>query len=95
MYHYSGALLHETIWPAGQELYGVLWKQFPKNTFTAPIITKVKQIGIKSSQPEASKKVYTPPHLRLLKEGKDPQKFVPQLPSSTAQSAAKKEGKII
>lgn len=86
-------MVQETIWPSGQELYGALWKPFPKDTFTAPTISKVKQIGIKSSQPEASKKVYTPPHLRLMKEGKDPVKFVPQLHSSMSLTTTKKEGK--
>ncbi|XP_037929290.1 eukaryotic translation initiation factor 2A-like, partial [Teleopsis dalmanni] len=78
VYHYSGALMHETIWPVGQELLGVEWQQFPENTFPEPVITKVKQEGIKSSQPEASKKAYTPPHLRLMKEGKNPENYIPQ-----------------
>ncbi|EDW73198.1 uncharacterized protein Dwil_GK16781 [Drosophila willistoni] len=78
VYHYSGALLHETMWPTGQELLGIEWQQYPDNTFTEPKITKAKHEGIKSSQPEASKKAYTPPHLRLLKEGKNPEKYLPQ-----------------
>ncbi|TMW46564.1 hypothetical protein DOY81_008364 [Sarcophaga bullata] len=82
IYHYSGALMHETFWPQGQELLGVEWQQFAENTFKEPVITKTKQEGIKSSQPEASKKAYTPPHLRLLGEGKNPDKFMPQ-PQST------------
>ncbi|XP_065362419.1 eukaryotic translation initiation factor 2A [Calliphora vicina] len=82
VYHYSGALMHETIWPQGQELLAVEWQQVAENTFKEPVITKVKHEGIKSSQPEASKKVYTPPHLRFMSEGKNPEKFVPQ-PQST------------
>ncbi|XP_017844294.1 eukaryotic translation initiation factor 2A isoform X2 [Drosophila busckii] len=78
IYHYSGALLHETLWPQGQELLGLEWQQYPDNTFAEPKITKAKHEGIKSSQPEASKKAYTPPHLRLLKEGKNPEKYLPQ-----------------
>lgn len=78
MYHYSGALLHETMWPQGQELLGIEWQQFADKTFSEPKITKAKHEGIKSSQPEASKKAYTPPHLRLLKEGKNPEKYLPQ-----------------
>ncbi|XP_034103600.1 eukaryotic translation initiation factor 2A [Drosophila albomicans] len=78
VYHYSGALLHETLWPQGQELLGIEWQAFADNTFAEPKITKAKHEGIKSSQPEASKKAYTPPHLRLLKEGKNPEKYLPQ-----------------
>ncbi|XP_002095774.2 eukaryotic translation initiation factor 2A [Drosophila yakuba] len=78
VYHYSGALLHETMWPQGQELLGIEWQQFADKTFIEPKITKAKHEGIKSSQPEASKKAYTPPHLRLLKEGKNPEKYLPQ-----------------
>ncbi|XP_017956195.1 eukaryotic translation initiation factor 2A [Drosophila navojoa] len=78
VYHYSGALLHETLWPQGQELLGIEWQQYADNTFAEPKITKAKHEGIKSSQPEASKKAYTPPHLRLLKEGKNPEKYLPQ-----------------
>lgn len=78
VYHYSGSLVHETIWPQGQELLGIEWQKFPENQFAEPIITKVKPEGIKSSLPEASKKAYTPPHLRMIKEGKDPDKFLPR-----------------
>ncbi|XP_023306373.2 eukaryotic translation initiation factor 2A [Lucilia cuprina] len=101
VYHYSGALLHETIWPQGQELLAVEWQQFADNTFKEPVITKVKHEGIKSSQPEASKKVYTPPHLRFMSEGKNPEKFVPQSQStipglppgySSSQANNKKQG---
>ncbi|EDW40592.1 GL24803 [Drosophila persimilis] len=78
VYHYSGALLHETMWPQSQELLGIEWQQYADKTFSEPKITKAKHEGIKSSQPEASKKAYTPPHLRLLKEGKNPEKYLPQ-----------------
>lgn len=99
VYHYSGALLHETMWPQGQELLAVEWQQFAENTFAEPKITKAKQEGIKSSQPEASKKAYTPPHLRLLKEGKNPEKYLPQptipglAPSGGPGAANKKNNK--
>ncbi|XP_053952891.1 eukaryotic translation initiation factor 2A [Anastrepha ludens] len=78
VYHYSGALVHETIWPQGQELLGIEWQKYSDNKFEEPIITKVKPEGIKSSLPEASKKAYTPPHLRMIKEGKDPEQFMPR-----------------
>lgn len=73
--------MHETIWPQGQELLAVEWQQFADNTFTEPTITKAKQEGIKSSQPEASKKVYTPPHLRGGNNAViQPQSTIPGLP---------------
>ncbi|XP_030385318.1 eukaryotic translation initiation factor 2A [Scaptodrosophila lebanonensis] len=100
VYHYSGALLHETMWPQGQELLGVEWQQCPDNTFAEPKVSKAKQEGIKSSQPVASKKAYTPPHLRLLKEGKNPEKYLPQpqatvpgLPAAGAGNNKKKSNK--
>ncbi|XP_073839807.1 eukaryotic translation initiation factor 2A isoform X1 [Musca autumnalis] len=91
VYHYSGALMHETIWPQGQELLAVEWQQFAENTFTEPIITKAKQEGIKSSQPEASKKVYTPPHLRggnNVDKIIQPQSTIPGLPPGYTSSQA-------
>lgn len=74
--------MHETFWPQGQELLGVEWQQFPENTFQEPVITKAKQEGIKSSQPEASKKAYTPPHLRgnTDKPIPQPKSTIPGLP---------------
>uniref|UniRef100_A0A034WDL0 Eukaryotic translation initiation factor 2A n=1 Tax=Bactrocera dorsalis TaxID=27457 RepID=A0A034WDL0_BACDO len=78
VYHYSGSLVHETIWPQGQELLGIEWQKYPENQFAEPVITKIKPEGIKSSLPEASKKAYTPPHLRMIKEGKDPEQFMPR-----------------
>ncbi|BFF96946.1 eukaryotic translation initiation factor 2A [Drosophila madeirensis] len=87
VYHYSGALLHETMWPKGQELLGIEWQQYADQTFPEPKITKAKHEGIKSSQPEASKKAYTPPHLRLLKEGKNPEKYLPSIPGLAPASA--------
>lgn len=97
VYHYSGALLHETLWPQGQELLGIEWQQYADNTFAEPKITKAKHEGIKSSQPEASKKAYTPPHLRLLKEGKNPEKYLPQpqtVPGLTATAPGNSSRKI-
>ncbi|XP_011192685.1 eukaryotic translation initiation factor 2A [Zeugodacus cucurbitae] len=78
VYHYSGSLVHETIWPQGQELLGIEWQKYSENQFIEPVLTKIKPEGIKSSLPEASKKAYTPPHLRMIKEGKDPEQFVPR-----------------
>lgn len=64
IWHYSGALLHETIWPVGQELLEVVWQTYPQDTFKEPIISTVKLAGIKSSQPQASSVPYRPPNAR-------------------------------
>ncbi|XP_055377227.1 eukaryotic translation initiation factor 2A [Condylostylus longicornis] len=92
VWHYSGALLHETLWPQGQELLGVEWQKFGDNVFTEPAITNVKIEGIKSSQPEASKQVYQPPNVRLMLEGKSSDS-VPQpsiIPGLTLGTTTKK-----
>ncbi|XP_075163748.1 eukaryotic translation initiation factor 2A [Haematobia irritans] len=95
VYHYSGALMHETIWPQGQELLAVEWQQFAENTLAEPTITKAKQEGIKSSQPQASAMAYTPPHLRgNKKQTIEPKSTIPGLPPGYTPSRAnnKKQG---
>ncbi|XP_060518585.1 eukaryotic translation initiation factor 2A [Cylas formicarius] len=64
IWHYSGALLHETDWPQNEELYEVSWKPYPKLAFREPQIEFKKVEGIASSQPQASKEVYRPPGAR-------------------------------
>lgn len=64
VWHYSGALLHETIWPGGQELLEVVWQTYPRDTFKEPTISTAKLAGIKSSQPQASSVPYRPPNAR-------------------------------
>lgn len=64
VWHYSGALLHETMWPEGQELLEVIWQTYPTGTFTEKPITNVKLEGIKSTQPQASAQAYKPPNAR-------------------------------
>lgn len=64
VWHYSGALLHETMWPDGQELLEVIWQTYPSGTFTEKAITNVKLEGIKSTQPQASAQAYKPPNAR-------------------------------
>lgn len=64
VWHYSGALLHETSWPSGQELLEVVWQTFPDGTFEEQPITDDKIEGIKPSQPQSSKAVYVPPNVR-------------------------------
>ncbi|XP_055302143.1 eukaryotic translation initiation factor 2A [Sitodiplosis mosellana] len=64
VWHYSGALLHETVWPTGQELLQVCWQRFADGLFTEKPISNVKVAGIQPSQPQSSKAVYVPPNIR-------------------------------
>lgn len=64
IWHYSGALLHETMWPAGMELLEVAWERCPDNTYKEPVISAVKVQGIASSVPQASAQPYRPPNAR-------------------------------
>lgn len=64
VWHYSGALLHETHWPAGQELLEVCWQTYPDGTFKENPISYATVEGIQQSQPQASKAVYVPPNIR-------------------------------
>lgn len=64
VWHYSGALLHETIWPTGQELYEVVWQKFPVGVFQEKPISNVKVQGIVTATPQVSKAVYVPPGAR-------------------------------
>lgn len=34
VWHYSGSLLHESMWPTGQELLQVIWQRYADGTFT-------------------------------------------------------------
>lgn len=64
VWHYSGALLHETVWSEGQELLEVLWQKYAAEVCPEKEITNVKVQGIQSSQPPASKAIYIPPNAR-------------------------------
>lgn len=64
VWHYSGALLHETLWPTGQELLQVIWQKYDDGVFKEKAISNVKVQGIEPSQPQASKAVYVPPNIR-------------------------------
>lgn len=64
VWHYSGALLHETSWPEGQELLQVMWQKYEDNLFKEKPISKAKVQGIEPSQPQSSKAVYVPPNIR-------------------------------
>lgn len=81
VWHYSGALLYEHLWPDKQELWEVAWQTFPNDTFKQPEVTEEKVEGIQSSTPQASKAKYVPPSLRNLPPGVDPdEKYIPGLP---------------
>lgn len=67
VWHYSGALLHEMIYPEGHQLLDLTWQNFPEHTFTEHPLTNIKINGIKSIQPEPSKQVYQPPNMRTPK----------------------------
>lgn len=64
VWHYSGALLHETAWPAGQELLQVIWQKYDESVFTEKAISNVKVQGIEPSQPQSSSTKYVPPNIR-------------------------------
>lgn len=64
VWHYSGALLHETAWPAGQELYEVLCQKFAEGVCNEKPISNQKVEGIQPAAPQASKSVYVPPGAR-------------------------------
>lgn len=64
VWHYSGALLHETNWPVGQELLQVILQKYPEGLFKEKPISNVKVQGIEPSQPQSSKAVYVPPNIR-------------------------------
>lgn len=64
IWHYSGTLLHEKLWPQGEELYDVCWKSVLPGTFNEPTISYQKVEGITTTQPQASKQAYRPPGAR-------------------------------
>ena len=57
VWHYSGALLHETVWPTGQELYETVWQKYADGFFTEKPISNVKVAGIQPTQPQSSKAI--------------------------------------
>lgn len=106
VWHYSGALLYELIWPEKTELLEVAWQKYPENVFKQPEATGKKIEGIQSVQPQVSTKKYVPPHIREFGEaavsdngrpGKapihQPQGVIPGLPPGYTSSKPKKHGK--
>ena len=72
VFHYSGALLHETIWPEKQELLEVIWQRFPEGSIVEPHLSAMKVEGIAPSQATASKAKYVPPNVRVFPPGTTP-----------------------
>ncbi|XP_070494966.1 eukaryotic translation initiation factor 2A [Chironomus tepperi] len=68
IWHYSGALLYELMWPDKQELYELTWQKYKEGFWKEPEVSAKKIEGIQSSQPQASAKKYVPPNIRLLGE---------------------------
>lgn len=58
IWHYSCVLLHETLWPTGEELLSVCWQTYPRGTFKESVLNNTKVQGIQPSQPIASKQAY-------------------------------------
>jgi translation initiation factor 2A len=93
VWHYSGALLHETIWPTPAELYEIKWQRFADGVFPEPTITAEKVEGIKSSVPQASAQVYRPPNVRLGLTADDTPKIPGLYPTSTKPTDKKSGNK--
>ncbi|CAO1339026.1 unnamed protein product [Diamesa hyperborea] len=64
VWHYSGALLFEMLWPDKEELLELAWQKHPDGSNKEPVISHTKVTGIQSSQPQASAKKYVPPNIR-------------------------------
>lgn len=101
VWHYSGALLHETAWTAEQELYEVHWQKYADSICEEKPISNKKIQGIQSIAPQASKSVYVPPGARgagIISSSNSPaaeKSSIPGLPIGykTNQRQAKKERK--
>lgn len=90
VWHYTGALLHETMWTPGQELYEVIWQRFPAGVFTAQVVAPTRKVeGIKSSQAIASSVPYRPPGARGIMSSK-PATPSPAAPAKVANGKRRK-----
>jgi translation initiation factor 2A len=68
VWHYSGALLYELMYPEKYELLEVAWQKYSEGKFKEPTITSQKVEGIQSVQAQPSLKKYVPPHIREMGE---------------------------
>lgn len=64
IWHYTGALLHETHWPEKQELLEIIWQKYAPGVLKENPISYDKVEGIASKTPQASKQKYVPPGMR-------------------------------
>lgn len=68
IWHYSGSLLFEMMWPEKQELLELAWQKHPEGTFKENDVSYNKVDGIQSVQKQASDKKYVPPNVRAFGE---------------------------
>jgi translation initiation factor 2A len=64
IWHYSGSLLFELLWPEKQELLELTWQKYADGVWKEPEISSKKVEGVQSAQPQSSAKKYVPPHIR-------------------------------
>jgi translation initiation factor 2A len=101
IWHYSGALLYENLFAEKQELYELVWQQYPDGFWKEPEITEKKVEGIQSVQPQASTKKYVPPNIRNFGEDSASSNVTPPAqgpipglpPGYTSSAAAAKNNK--
>jgi translation initiation factor 2A len=92
IWHYSGSLLFELLWPEKKELLELMWQKYPEGVFKENAISYEKVSGIQSVQKEASAKKYVPPNVRLFGEDNSssvappPQGPIPGLPPGYTSS---------
>lgn len=105
IWHYTGSLLYEMMWPDKQELLELMWQKYPDGTFKENVISYEKVEGIQSVQKQASDKKYVPPNVRAFggdsTSSSSPapaQGPIPGLPpgytSSKSQAAAKGKNNV-
>ncbi|XP_047119324.1 eukaryotic translation initiation factor 2A [Schistocerca piceifrons] len=97
IWHYTGSLLYERPWNKQEELWEVLWQQFPQGVFKEPPISYKPVEGIQPSQTPASTQVYRPPSARgresnfRLHEDEPPTNLKPESNPSKAALKQKKK----
>ena len=94
IWHYSGALLHETMWPQGEELLEVAWQKCPNDAYKEPVLSNVKVQGIASSVPQASAQPYRPPNARGVPLQLPAYVAPPKKPKGAKQTPQKKGGDV-
>jgi translation initiation factor 2A len=64
IWHYTGSLIHGEPFGENAELWEVLWQPVAPSAFPEKKLTYTPVVGVKPSQPAASKEVYRPPQAR-------------------------------